>query len=131
MPPSLVSLFSFLVAHGVPVEVLDLHLELGSPRTLEAVSNIAAESAALVLRRDFDLLAISCNSSFHYLGAVDLARRVRAADGTVSIVVGGCHASAAPEDFLGAASPFDYVVTGEGELALLELARSRRASQPP
>jgi B12 binding domain/Radical SAM superfamily len=126
MPPSLVSLFSFLVAHGVPVEVLDLHVELGSPRTLENVSQVAVRSCELVLQHDFDLLAMSCNSSFQYLGAVDLAQRVRAADSSVRIVVGGCHVSAVPEDFLGAEAPFNYVVTGEGELALLDLAQRQR-----
>jgi radical SAM superfamily enzyme YgiQ (UPF0313 family) len=131
MPPSLVSLFSVLVAHDVPVEVLDLHVEMGSPGTLEDVAQAAAHSYELVQQRDFDVLAISCNSSFHYLGAVDLAQRLRTADSGVVIVVGGCHVSAAPEDFLDAAAPFDYVVTGEGELALLELARrSRRTACP-
>jgi radical SAM superfamily enzyme YgiQ (UPF0313 family) len=130
-PPSLVSLFSFLVAHGVAVEVLDLHVELGSPRTLEDVSKVAAKSAEVVLRHDFDVLAISCNSSFHFLGTVDLAQRLRTADSSVPIVVGGCHVSAAPDDFLGAEAPFDYVVTGEGELALLELARSPRRANCP
>jgi radical SAM superfamily enzyme YgiQ (UPF0313 family) len=76
----------------------------------------------MVLARDFDLLAISCNSSFHYLGAHDLATAVRSADEKVPIVVGGCHVTAAPEDFVGSGSPFDVVVRGEGEVELLDLA---------
>ena len=43
----------------------------------------------LRLAKEFDLLAVSCNSSFHYLGAVDIATRVRAADAGVVIVASG------------------------------------------
>jgi radical SAM superfamily enzyme YgiQ (UPF0313 family) len=121
LQPGLISIFSYLTAHGVTVDVLDLHVELGVP-SLADVDRCVVESTRRVLERDFDLLAISCNSSFHLLGAMDLATGVRAVDATVPIVVGGCHASACPDDFTEPGSPFDIVVTGEGEVALLRLA---------
>jgi radical SAM superfamily enzyme YgiQ (UPF0313 family) len=132
LQPGLVSMFSYLSAHGVPVDVLDLHVDLTPPQAAGAAGRTAAEALKMILARDFDLLAVSCNSSFHYLGAADLAAGVRAADPDVPIVVGGCHATAAPEDFTGQGSPFDVVVQGEGELELLELARTldRRPSTP-
>ena len=132
MLPGLVSLFSYLRAHRAEVDVLDLHVELRTPRTSADAPGVASESASRVLARDFDLLAISCNSSFHYLGALDLAVAVRAADDSVPIVVGGCHATAVPEDFLFPDSPFDVVVRGDGEVELLDLARTlvRRPPQP-
>jgi radical SAM superfamily enzyme YgiQ (UPF0313 family) len=84
-----------------------------------------AACVAKVLARDFDLLALSCNSSCHYLGALDSAAAVRAADPQVLTVVGGCHATAVPDDFCHAGSPFDVVVRGEGEVELLALAREQ------
>jgi hypothetical protein len=130
LQPRLVSIYSFLAGHGVPIDVLDLHRELGVPSSPAYVLTIAAESARRVLAHDYDLLAISCNSSFHYLGAMDLAEKVRMADSKLTIVVGGCHATAAPDDFIAPRSPFDVVVKGEGELALLELARSHQPRPP-
>ena len=130
LQPGLVSIYSFLAGHGVPIDVLDLHLELGVPTSPPDVPAMAAESARRVLAHDHDLLAISCNSSFHYLGAVDLAEKARMADTKLTIVVGGCHATAVPDDFVAPGSPFDVVIKGEGELALLELARSRQARPP-
>lgn len=132
LQPGLVSIFSYLDAHGVPVGVLDLQVELTAPTTVDAAASSAAVALEMVLALDFDLLAISCNSSFHYLASLDLAAGVRAADLDMPIVVGGCHATAAPEDFTGVGSPFDIVVRGEGELELLELARTldRRPTTP-
>jgi len=123
LQPALVSLFSYLSAHGVPVDVLDLQVEIGTPQSVDDVPAVVAESSRCVLAREFDLLAVSCNSSFAFLGAWDLARSVRAADERAHIVVGGCHASVAPTDFSVPDSPFDVVVRGEGEVELLDLAR--------
>ena len=123
LQPALVSLYSYLVAHDVPVDVVDLQVELGPPADMEGLESAMAASVRLVRARDFDLLAISCNFSGAYLGAMEIARAVREADAAVHIVVGGCHATAVPEDFTGPGSPFDIVVRGEGEVELLALAR--------
>jgi hypothetical protein len=122
MQPSLVSLFTYLSARGVPVDVLDLHVEVGVPADVAGASHAATEALALTLARDFDVLAVSCNSSYHYLPALDLAAGVRAAAPDVTIVAGGCHATAAPLDFAFPGSPFDIVVRGEGELELEAIA---------
>ena len=121
--PSLVSLFSYLQYSGVPVEVLDLQVELGNPK-VDAVEEYLRRAEELLGQREFDLLAVSCWSSLEYLASVELAGRVRAAEPSVPIVVGGYHPTALPDDFLGTAAPFDVVVRGEGELALVELAKS-------
>ncbi len=127
----LLSLFSYLAAHGVPVEVLDLQNELGQPEPRDdAVAGYLDAGAAALAAREADVLAISCWTSFDYLATMELARRVRdTAPGTL-IVVGGYHASALPGDFTRPGSPVDVVVCGEGEQALLEIAtagRRRRA----
>ena len=131
LQPALVSIRSFLAAHDVPVDVLDLHVEMRSAAEYPA-ETLASRSLERVLRYDFDVLAISCNSSFQYLGALDLAVGVRYQDASVTIVVGGSHATVAPDDFCMPGTPFDVVVRGEGELTLLDLAgrRTRRREEP-
>src|SRR5262245_3332030 len=65
-----------------------------------------------------DLVGISCWTSLHYLGAVALARRVRARRPELPIAVGGHHPTAVPADFTGAEQLFDFVVRGDGEHVL-------------
>jgi radical SAM superfamily enzyme YgiQ (UPF0313 family) len=124
---ALVALYSYLRAHDVDVQVLDLQTELGNP-TPEQVEAYVARGVELLEPFDFDVLGISCWSSLEYLAAVDFATRVRARRPQTLIVVGGYHPSARPVDFTYAGSPFDVVVTGEGELVLLELLRDGPAA---
>jgi radical SAM superfamily enzyme YgiQ (UPF0313 family) len=69
------------------------------------------------------LVGISCWTSLHYLGAVEVARRVRKMAPRIPIVVGGHHPTAVPGDFLreGVA---DFVVRGDGEHALRALCEA-------
>lgn len=124
--PALLHLFSYLAARGVPVEVLDLQMELGNPMP-DQVDAFLARGRELLARRTFDLLGVSCWSSLEYLAALQMAEYAREAEPRARIVVGGYHATAVPEDFTTAGSPFDAVVRGEGELALYELATSDAA----
>jgi radical SAM superfamily enzyme YgiQ (UPF0313 family) len=117
--PALMSLFSHLRAAGVEVDVVDLQVELGNPGP-DGVEEYLRRADELVAARRPELLAISCWSSLEYLGAVEVARRAKARDPEVRIVVGGYHPTAVPEDFTGPDMPFDLVVRGEGEVALLE-----------
>jgi radical SAM superfamily enzyme YgiQ (UPF0313 family) len=74
-----------------------------------------------------DLVGISCWTSLHYLGAVALARKLRARRPELPIAVGGHHATAVPSDFFGGL--FDFIVQGDGELALRELCE-KEAKRP-
>ena len=130
---TLVEFFSFLRAHDVDVEVLDLQAEFGNPRP-EAVDEYLRVGSDRLLSFDFDVLAVSCWSSHEYLASVEFAERVRAQRPDALIVVGGYHPTAVPADFAYAGTPFDIVVTGEGELALLALLRDGRprgGDRPP
>jgi radical SAM superfamily enzyme YgiQ (UPF0313 family) len=79
-------------------------------------ANLAEIDRAFV---DVGLVAISCWTSLHYLGAVAVAERVRRLDSTVPIVIGGHHATAVPEDF--DADTCDFLVRGDGEEPLRRL----------
>lgn len=61
-----------------------------------------------------NIVGISCYTSFHYQGTLEVARVVRSVWPGAVIVVGGYHATACPEDF-NSGDLFDCVVVGEGE----------------
>jgi radical SAM superfamily enzyme YgiQ (UPF0313 family) len=103
--------------------------EFAEPRTLELDLDSTApldgllEALNFALVDDVGLVGISCWTSMHYLGALAVAGRVRALRPDLPIVVGGHHATAAPDDF--DERVCDVVVTGDGEQALRRLCRER------
>lgn len=108
---------------GARVRVCDLEWELEQPNDPEAYRAYLDAARARLDRETFDVVAVSCWSSLKYRLAMDVAALCRARNPAAVIVVGGWHPSALPSDFLGEGSPFDAVVTGEGEWALLDLLR--------
>lgn len=123
--PHLVGLFSFLRQKGMQAEVLDLENELGRPATCAQAGQFRKKAQGLISRRRFDIAAISCYTSLNYLGSIEVALACRQAHSSSIIVVGGYHPSALPGDFIYKDSPFDFIVQGEGEMALLDLCRGR------
>ncbi len=119
---ALVSIYSYLRAHDADIEVLDLSARLGNPRP-EEVDSFLADGMEAIRQHDFEIIGISCWSSLEYLAAVEFATRVRAERPATLIVVGGFHPTAVPADFTYTGSPFDIVVSGEGETALLQIVR--------
>jgi len=94
------------------VDVVDLDFE----RAFGAVD------LARLVRDPYDLVGISCYSSFEYRKVMALAERLRQVLPSAWIVTGGHHATACPDDFLRQGSPFDYVITGDGEEPMTNLA---------
>lgn len=120
--PQMLSLASALTGSGhAKVTIYDLDAEI-------ALGGLRADDFR---RERYDVVAISCYSSYDYLKVLSLATWLRTLADEAAFVVGGYHPSARPEDFLLADSPFDYVVVGEGEQALTELVRLRRESVTP
>jgi protein-L-isoaspartate(D-aspartate) O-methyltransferase len=106
---------------GALVEVVDLDME----RAFGAVD----------LRRlvspGYDLIGISCYSSFEYLKVMAIARRLRELCPGAWLVTGGYHPSARPADFDGPDSPFDFVVVGDGERPMARLASALETGKRP
>lgn len=69
-----------------------------------------------------DLCAISCSFTMSVPAVLDCAALIRARCPNTFIVLGGVHASLAPEDF--ACSPVDAIVVGEGESAIVDLVEA-------
>lgn len=120
--PQLLSLASAIRKEGcATVTVYDLDAE-------RAWGGLSAQAFQ---REAYDIVAISCYSSYDYLKVMSMAAWLRPLTDRAWFVVGGYHPSARPEDFLLAGSPFDYVVVGEGEQALVDLAGMRRDAEAP
>src|SRR5262249_28287050 len=79
------------------VDVVDLDLERAlGPIDLRAIA-----------RRGYDLVGVSCYSSYDYLKVLEIGAALRAELPKAWLVTGGYHASARPDDFAAAGSPFD------------------------
>ena len=111
----LVSLGSYLQAHtAAQVTIIDLDYEQQLPDP----------APDRIFDPSFEVVGVSCYSSFDYLKSFYLAVEIRRRNPDAILVAGGYHPSARPQDFLGEESPFDYVVVGEGERPLARVVRA-------
>jgi protein-L-isoaspartate(D-aspartate) O-methyltransferase len=119
----LVSLGSYLRAHtDADVEVVDLDYEKA----------LDEPDPQRIFDPSFTVVALSCYSSFDYLRSYYVGVELRRRNPGLLLVAGGYHPSARPDDFLGADSPFDHVVVGEGERPLRRLvAAAARGERLP
>jgi anaerobic magnesium-protoporphyrin IX monomethyl ester cyclase len=97
---------------GFTVEVLDNY------QLQNTVDKVKLE----IEKRDPEIVGISC-SSVTYQKCVETAKVVKAVNPSCRVVVGGWHPSFVPESML-QHPEIDYVVMGEGEYAMVELATS-------
>lgn len=124
-------LASYLSRH-FPVEYVDLELEIGRPQSDVQIRRYQRQVRDFLGHRDFDILALSCWTSLSYRATMATARIARELYPDRLIVVGGYHATAVPDDFITADGIVDYIVRGEGELALTEIAQGfPAAGRPP
>jgi radical SAM superfamily enzyme YgiQ (UPF0313 family) len=120
----LLSLSAWLRSHGYRCEGLHVPLALGRGEALDALLRRIVDSDPL-------LVAIGMNWVHFSVGALALARRLKALSPGCAIVVGGQHASLFAQEIMtlpdvvdGAA--LDAVIVGEAEVPLLRLCESLR-----
>jgi len=124
--PQLLAIAAAMKATGdVEVDVVDLDAEraLGGRTDLDTLLGGGD--------RPYDIVGISCYSSYDYLKVCAIAERVRAKLPRAWIVTGGYHPSARPDDFTSEGSPFDFVVVGDGEAPMARLARAVVSGKRP
>ncbi len=115
-----------------PVEYADFELSIGRPETNLQIRRFERKAREFFAARRFDILALSCWTTLGYQATMATAAIAREVHPQALIVVGGYHPTARPEDFQGPNSPIDYVIRGEGELALKEIAEGlTTAGRPP
>ncbi|MHA1385064.1 MAG: B12-binding domain-containing radical SAM protein [Candidatus Helarchaeota archaeon] len=118
LPMGLFYLASFLEKQPAvkEVEILNLPTEIGVPANDQGLSDYKAKLTRILESREFDIVGISCWVSDLYLSSILTAEMVRSIHKDAIIVVGGYHPSVIPTDFQFKNSPFDYIISGEGEL---------------
>jgi len=115
----LVALGSYLQKEcDATVEVIDLDYE----------RRLTRPARERIFSRDFQVICISCYSSYDYLSTFYLGKEIRERNKNAILVTGGYHPSARPGDFVDTAdseleepSPFDHAIIGEGELPLAKI----------
>lgn len=125
--PHLHSLAGF-VRDIADVRILELDLQMPTSGDVERLLMAIDEPLATAVE-NVDLVGISCWTSLHYLGALAVARKIRALRPDLPIAVGGHHATAVPADFVDDEHLFDVVVRGDGEHVLRTLCE--HCSRPP
>jgi hypothetical protein len=121
--PELVGLSTELVRAGFSVDVLDFEVECGNPEDDASRARFLTRADELLAQRPGDLVVISCWSALQFTAAAAIAERVRRLHPSSVIAVCGYHVSVRPDDFNDAGSPFDWLVVGEAESAVLTIAR--------
>lgn len=122
--PELVQLFTELRRAGFAADVLDLEAELGNPADDVARESFLQIADALLAEHEADLVAISCWSALQYTAALAVAEKVRRQQPEAVIAVHGHHVSVRPDDFNDPDAPFDWLIAGEAETAVVTLAGS-------
>ncbi|HWR81779.1 MAG TPA: radical SAM protein [Candidatus Deferrimicrobium sp.] len=116
-------LASYLSQHH-PVEYADLQVSIGCPTSRVQIKRFERKVRQFLQTRQFDILAISCWTSLSYKTTMTTARLARELYPNCLIVVGGYHATARPNDFVTEDRVIDYVIRGEGETALRDIAQA-------
>lgn len=127
---SLLLLASY-VGQYFQVRYADFELSIGRPNSPVQIKRFERKVREFLAGQDFDILGLSCWTSLSYKATMMTARICRELYRDRLIVVGGYHPTARPEDFRTPADTIDYVVCGEGELALREIAEGFRDRKRP
>lgn len=119
--PELLSTFSYVRRFGHEVDVLDLETELGNPPDGEQAAFVE-RAEALLAGRGVDLAVIDCRTALEYSATVAVAERLRRVHPGSVIAVTGHHGAARPDDFTYEGAPFNWVLVGDPETAVAQVA---------
>jgi radical SAM superfamily enzyme YgiQ (UPF0313 family) len=127
---SLLVLGSYL-ADFFPITYMDFEIAVGRPNSAIQIKRFERKIREYFSEHNFDILGLSCWTSMSYKATMLVARVFRELYHDKLIVVGGYHPTAKPEDFRTGDQLFDYIVSGEGELALRQIAERYAAHGRP
>jgi len=117
-------LLASYLAQFFPVEYADFEISIARPASNVQTKRFERKVREYLATRRFDILALSCWTSLSYKATIAVARIARELYPNCLMVVGGYHPSARPGDFFSKDRIIDYVIRGEGELALRDIAQS-------
>ena len=111
-PISLAYLSAYLKKNDIQSNVVDMRIDNGAENIIEN------------RLKTMKPLAVGITASTANIGMADtIAARVKSFNSEVPIIIGGWHASALPRETLQVYRNFDYLIHGEGELALTNLVK--------
>jgi radical SAM superfamily enzyme YgiQ (UPF0313 family) len=114
MPPlGIMSIAAVLERHGIQTGIIDCYATPSTPEAL--VETIAASRP--------DAVAFSCTTS-SFLEGNRIATLLKEQRPEIATIVGGAHACTIGPSLLDSFPAIDYLVIGEGEQTMLELARA-------
>jgi hypothetical protein len=120
--PELVGMLTYLRRHDLAADVLDLEVELGGNPAAGGQERYLAKAEELLRARPAAVVVFSCWSSLQYSATVAVAECVRRLYPETVIAVSGYHLTARPVDFTYEGSPFNWLLVGDPETALVEIA---------
>ncbi|UCD95058.1 MAG: radical SAM protein [Candidatus Zixiibacteriota bacterium] len=124
-------LLASYLAQFFPVEYADFEITIGRPNTETQIRRYRRKVRDFLSGRDFDILALSCWTSLSYQATLMTAGICRELYPDKLIVVGGYHPSARPHEFITDDNLIDYVICGEGEIPLKEIAEGLEKTGRP
>ena len=113
VPQGLLSIAAYLVQQGHDVSVYDC---LGPQAPTDLTEQVKA-----ILAYNPQIVGFSATTS-SFLDAACLAKKIKEHSSGIVTVCGGVHVSALEGKLLADYPAFDYLITGEGELSMAELA---------
>lgn len=119
VPLNYIHLAAYLRAHGHNPHILDMVFDDVTPQAVDA----------FLRQRGVRAVGIGCMTC-EFPQAAAQARRLKQAHPGMIVIMGGAHPSGGPEDCL-ATGAVDYVIAGEGEIALTRLLDALQRGQQP
>jgi radical SAM superfamily enzyme YgiQ (UPF0313 family) len=107
-----------------PIDYADFEITIGRPNSDIQIKRFRRKVTEYFKKTDFDILGLSCWTSLSYKATLTVAQICRELYPDKLIVVGGYHPTARPNEFRTEDNAVDYVIRGEGEHTLKELAEN-------
>jgi radical SAM superfamily enzyme YgiQ (UPF0313 family) len=116
-PYNLTCLSSFLEKEGISNEIFDLRIH-------KRANTLLTEVLRKLKPRVVGITSVTSGIN----NAAKIAKAIKDVDKNIITVIGGCHASALPDETLINYLHFDYLVHGEGEIVFTNLINAARIS---
>lgn len=125
LPPlGILAVGSYLVAHDVPVELIDVHMDFGFGLTA-AVEQTVAQRVARYLQQQASVIAwVGISQHSNTSSGVTVAQEIHAALPEIPIVFGGYFPSSCYRPLLEEQPCITAIVRGDGEATALEISQS-------
>jgi magnesium-protoporphyrin IX monomethyl ester (oxidative) cyclase len=133
LPIGLMYIAAVLDKAGYKTEILDAFMSDCAFQKNDKSINVGipySQLEAEIRRRKPDIVGISGPFTCQIENSIKTSTLVKEVDSSILTVVGGPHVTTVPKEFLEGAMNVDVAVVGEGEYAMLDIARYFEGSKP-